>query len=509
MQQRLPEVLMSTPDPRPSRALHRGLTARLMIAMVLVAMAVVLLDTALTRWAFQARFLSYVNEQERAAVANLAERLAELHAQTGDWSALENHRDLARLLAQSLREDLQDALRDRERHAVTTGPVRREFPLDADRGQRFRATRMLLPRIHLLDADGSVIVGAREGLPTGGRVHHTSVIVDGDVVGRIAIVPLHALAQESDRRFAAEYTRTMWWIAALAIALACLAGLALARYLLAPVRAIATGARELAHGRYDTRLDDSRGDELGALARDFNVLAAGLESSRESRRRWLADVAHELRTPLAVLRAEIEALRDGIRPLDDAAMHALADEAERLGRLVDDLHELSLADAGALSYHFAEVDPGELLQRAADRYRGRMEQAGLNLELRLPASAPRVLGDQDRLGQLLANLLENTLRYTDPPGPVVLSVAQEGSWILIQVDDGPPGVPEAEIPALFERFGRREAARDRASGGTGLGLAIARNIAEAHAGTLSATPSTIGGLCLSLRLPVARAETAK
>ncbi len=500
---------MGTQDPHPSRRFHRGLTARLMIAMVLVAVTVVLLDTALTRWAFQARFLSYVNEQERSAVANLAERLADLHAETGDWRALENRRDLARLLNQSLREDLHDQLRERELHTITTDHGHSEIQPDPDRSRRFRATRMLMPRMHLLDPDDGVVVGARESLPTGSRVHRTDVVVNGEVVGRIAIAPLHALAQESDRRFAAEHTRTMWWIAALAIALACLAGLALARYMLAPVRAIATGARELAQGHYDARLDDSRGDELGALARDFNVLAAGLESSRESRRRWLADIAHELRTPLAVLRAEIEALRDGIRPLDYAAMHALADEAERLGRLVDDLHELSLADAGALSYHFADIEPVKLVQSAADRYRGRLEQAGLQLELHLPAAVPAVLGDADRLGQLLANLLENSLRYTDPPGPVVLSVAQEGAWILIQVDDGPPGVPEAEIPAMFERFGRREAARDRASGGTGLGLAIARNIAEAHGGALSATPSTFRGLRLSLRLPVARSEAAK
>lgn len=495
------------PSPRPRGALHRGLTARLVMAMVLMAITVVVLDTLLTRWAFQARFLSYVNEQERATIEQLAERLAELHARTGDWDALEHRGDLARLLTENLREDLQVRLRER---AVTDGSRTESFLIsgrpDAMDGRRLRTTRRLLPRLHLLDAEGNLVVGTREGLPDRGRIHHTDVVVNDVLVGRIAITPLHTLARESDRRFAAEHTRTMWWIAALAILIAAAVGLALARYLLAPVRAIAAAARQLAEGRYETRLDDSRGDELGALARDFNVLAAGLQSSRESRQRWLADVAHELRTPLAVLRAEIEALRDGIRPVDGAAMNALVGEAERLGHLVDDLHELSLADAGALSYHFAAVDLAALLEGTVERFRGRMQQAGLTLELELPDTVARVIADRDRLDQLLANLLENSLRYTEAPGPVCLSLEWSPSQVAIHVNDGPPGVPAADIPALFERFARREAARDRASGGTGLGLAIARRIAEAHGGTLDARRSGLGGLQVTLCLPTNGSE---
>jgi len=216
--------------------------------------------------------------------------------------------------------------------------------------------------------------------------------------------------------------RTSWWIALIAVILASVVGIALGRYLLAPVRAVASGARDLAAGRYDSRLTVDRSDEFGALARDFNLLAAGLEANRESRRRWLADIAHELRTPLAVLRAEIEALRDGVRSLDHDAMAALAAEAERIGHLVDDLHQLALADAGALSYHFAPLDPMALLEATALRYQPRLEAAGLTLKLllpeSLPESAPPLFGDSERLEQLLANLLENSLRHTDAPRTV-------------------------------------------------------------------------------------------
>lgn len=477
-----------------------GLRARLVIVMVLMAMTVVVLDTTLTRWAFQTRFLTYVNEQEQEVAQRLSLRLGQLYDEQQGWEGLAgNRRLLGRLLLEDLREDGSWDWRD-----GPPPPEQRERLREGLR-EDLRSTRRLLFRLYVTDVDGQPVIGPRGGLPTDARPHETAITMDGREIGRVVLLPLHALDSDIDRRFVDDHMRTMWWIALAALILASLVGMALARYLLAPVRAITAGARELAQGHYHTRLDDRRGDELGALARDFNLLAAGLESSRESRRRWLADVAHELRTPLAVLRAEIEALRDGIRPLDGAAMDALAGEAERLGRLVDDLHQLSLADAGALSYHFAALDPLALLASSADRFHGRMQQAGLRFEVDLPASAPQVMADGDRLQQLMANLLENSLRYTRPPGPVRLSLEPGRDWVTILVDDGPPGVAQAEIPALFERFTRRELARDRASGGSGLGLAIARRIAEAHGGSLDAMPSALGGLRLRLLLPVAAA----
>ncbi|MCC5887550.1 MAG: HAMP domain-containing protein [Gammaproteobacteria bacterium] len=473
-----------------------GLRARLVIIMILMAVTVVVLDTTLTRWAFQSRFLSYVNEQEREVVERLAEQLAEAHAEFGDWRALDSRRNLARLLMRNLSED---AVID-----VRTGPPRPELRDDLREGLRenLRTTRMLLPRLHVLDAQGQQVAGPREALPTDPSPFFAPVVVDGVEVGRVALTPLHSLAREADQRFVRDHMRTLWWIALIAVILASLVGIALGRHLLAPVRAVAAGARELAAGQYGTRLTVDRSDELGSLARDFNLLAAGLEANRESRRRWLADIAHELRTPLAVLRAEIEALRDGVRSLDHEAMAALAAEAERLGHLVDDLHQLALADAGALSYHFADIDPMALLESTAQRYQARLQAAGLSLELVLPATAPILFADAERLEQLLANLLENSLRYTDAPGTVRLSLDsdQDGAELRIQVDDSAPGVPEAEIPRLFERFARREASRDRASGGSGLGLAIARRIAEAHGGHLEGAPSELGGLRMTVTL---------
>lgn len=472
-----------------------GLRGRLVIIMILMAITVVALDTTLTRWAFQSRFLSYVNEQEREVVERLAEQLADVHAEFGDWRLLESRRNLARLLMRNLSEE-------------AGGDWRRRLPGRGDprEGLRenLRTTRMLLPRLHVLDAEGRQMAGPREALPTEPRPFFAPIVVDGIEVGRVALSPLDSLAREADLRFVRDHMRTLWWIALIAVLLASIVGIALGRYLLSPVRAVTSGARELAAGHYGTRLSVDRSDELGALARDFNLLAAGLEASRESRRRWLADIAHELRTPLAVLRAEIEALRDGVRVADHDAMAALADEAERLGHLVDDLHQLALADAGALSYHFASIDPVALLRATAQRYRPRLEAAGLTLDLLLPQAAPVLFADGERLEQLLANLLENSLRYTDAPGTVALSLHsdQDNDEVRIEVDDSAPGVPAEELSQLFERFARREASRDRASGGSGLGLAIARRIAEAHGGRLEGGRSELGGVRMILSLPL-------
>lgn len=480
-----------------------GLRGRLVIIMILMAVTVVALDTTLTRWAFQSRFLSYVNEQEREVVERLALQLGDAYAQFGDWRLLDSRRHLARLLMRNLSEEADSDGFGERRLPGPRGELREGLR------DHLRTTRMLMPRLHVLDAEGRQVVGPREALASDPRPFFAPILVEGVEVGRVALSPLNSLAREADLRFVRDHMRTLWWIALIAVVLASMVGIALGRYLLAPVRAVAAGARELAAGQYGTRLSVDRGDELGALARDFNLLAAGLEANRESRRRWLADIAHELRTPLAVLRAEIEALRDGVRSLDHDAMGALADEAERLGHLVDDLHQLALADAGALSYHFESLDPIALLKATAQRHRPRLEAAGLSLTLLLPQTAPALYADGERLEQLLANLLENSLRYTDAPGMVRLALhgADDSSTLRIEIEDTAPGVPAAELPQLFERFARREASRDRASGGSGLGLAIARRIAEAHGGRLEGSNSELGGVRMILSLP-RRPETA-
>ncbi len=355
-------------------------------------------------------------------------------------------------------------------------------------------------RLLLFDADRKLLAGPPE---LAERAELRPVVRDGAVVGYLGAVPRRERI-ESLERVVAEQQR--WQFAAVALGMlgaSLVLGAGLAHWLTRRVRAIARGAEALMRGDYAVRVPDTGGDELAHLARDFNALAATLAATRRARSQWIADIAHELRTPLAVLRGEIEALQDGVRPLGPASLGSLAQEVGHLGRLVDDLHTLSLADVGALSYHKEPMDLAELADEAIAVQRRALEERGLAVELALERGAT-VLADETRLAQVLGNLMQNTLRYTDAPGKVAVAVRREGGRIVLEWQDSSPGVPEADLPRLTERLFRVDASRSRAGGGSGLGLAIVKAIVEAHGGTLVARASRLGGLALEVALPAAR-----
>jgi two-component system sensor histidine kinase BaeS len=265
---------------------------------------------------------------------------------------------------------------------------------------------------------------------------------------------------------------------------------------------VTQGARRLAAGDFSARVT-AGGGEIGALAHDFNRLALALEQASQARRQWIADISHELRTPLAILRGEIHALEDGIRPYTPAAIASLRVETERLGALIDDLYQLALADVGALAYRFEPLDLGELLREAAAAHAALLRERGLDLQLQLPDEAMPIDGDAQRLSQLWSNLFANAARYSDPGGRVRVQAQRLPKSWTIHVDDTPPGVAQADLPRLFERLFRGDASRSRSrsGGGAGLGLAICKSIVTAHAGSIEAAPSPLGGLRISVYLP--------
>jgi len=309
------------------------------------------------------------------------------------------------------------------------------------------------------------------------------------------------LDDEIDRQFQSRQLRATWVIVGLSVLLAALVSLLLARLLLVPVRRIAQATRRLADGDFDTRVRVGAPDELGRLARDFNRLAHSLGRNARLRRELMADMSHELRTPLAVLRGEIEALQDGLRAPDEAALASLAHEIGRLNRLVDDLRELSLADAGALDYRMRPLDLSALAARALDAVRDRYARAGLALDQDIEPGL-RLSGDERRLEQLLANLLENSLRYTDSPGRVRLRAGRQAGRIVLEIADTAPSVATDQLPRLFDRLYRVESSRSRQHGGSGLGLAICRSIVQAHGGEIAAMQSDLGGLAVRIEWPL-------
>lgn len=256
-------------------------------------------------------------------------------------------------------------------------------------------------------------------------------------VGWVIASPVERLTRNTDINFDRQQRRTSWLIVALSTLLAALATFPLARGLLAPVKRLVEGTHKLAAGDFTTRVDTRSQDELGKLAQDFNQLASTLEKNQQMRRDFMADISHELRTPLAVLRGELEAIQDGVRQFTPESVASLQAEVGTLTKLVDDLHQLSMSDEGALAYQKAPVDVINVLEVASGAFRERFASRNLKIDLSLPDSAV-VFGDKDRLMQLFNNLLENSLRYTDSGGGLHISGRQDNGRFALTFADSAP-----------------------------------------------------------------------
>jgi two-component system sensor histidine kinase BaeS len=368
-------------------------------------------------------------------------------------------------------------------------------------------------RVQVVGKDGRVLIGAR--LPAGGGgagpVVERPVRVNGEVVALARMRPAPLVRDGGEARFLYDQYRVIAAGSLGLIVVALLTAALLARRWTRPLASVQDATQRLARGELTVRLPAGpdladRSDEIGDVMRNVNRMAEGLQSLEGARRRWLADISHELRTPLTVLRGDIEALQDGVRPLRLDAIGVLHDEVLRIGKLVDDLHLLATSDLQALPCHFAPADAVDLLQRVMRRFEGRARTAGLSISLQglgglaLPAVLP-VHWDADRIEQLLANLMENSLRYTDAPGQIRIGLQPAVDTVNLVVEDSAPGVPANQWPQLFEPLYRSDTARARQHGGSGLGLAICEAIAQAHGGHLGASASALGGLCITVSLP--------
>ncbi|KPC54408.1 sensor histidine kinase efflux regulator BaeS [Amantichitinum ursilacus] len=454
-----------------------GITAKLFIAILASCAVVLLVNGVAARISFQRGFLGYLNEQGVERMQEVMPHIQAAYRQHGSWQFL--HGDM---------EAWFHLMRpDPDPGRALTGP-----PVSDQTGA--------VPRFGLLDTQYQQVVGN----PTVGRESILRpVVVEGRTVGWLAMVPFQKAIAAGDVRFY-EAQMQMWWlIGVFSVLFAAALAYLLARTLLLRLHGLTGATHRLASGNYGSRVPENSRDELGALARDFNQLAQTLEHTERARRNFMADISHELRTPLAVMRAEVEAIQDGIRPLSQAALEPIAQQIGQLGKLVNDLHDLSLTDVGALTYRRASLDLALLLQALLGSMQARFAAAGLQLNWTLDNAPIRVDGDERRLQQLFANLLENAVRYTDAGGEVRVTCERTAGQIKVRFDDSPPGVDPDKLPRLFERFYRTEGSRNRNSGGSGLGLAICRNIAEAHDGQIEAAASPLGGVRIVVTLPEA------
>jgi two-component system, OmpR family, sensor histidine kinase BaeS len=285
------------------------------------------------------------------------------------------------------------------------------------------------------------------------------------------------------------------------VAVTLLAGRRLAR----PIHALTAAVQRMEAGDRTARvpMKGRRQDEVGRLAHAFNSMAVSMEENERQRQAMVSDIAHELRNPLTNVRGYLEGAQDGLVPLDDALVASLLEESTLLGRLVDDLQDLALADAGRLHLHPEPLDAAELVEQVAGAHRAAAAAAGITVAT--DVSGPvQIDGDPGRLRQALGNLVGNALRYTPDGGQVTLSasVAAVGGSATITVADTGTGIAAEHLPHLFDRFYRADASRSRETGGSGLGLAITRYLIEAHGGTIEVDSTEGTGSTFTIRLPL-------
>lgn len=364
--------------------------------------------------------------------------------------------------------------------------------------------------ITVTDVDGMVIadsqgerLGESYGDDSSGRPLKT--LWEGEYVGTLYLEPDPAVEPYLPplQGLSESMNRFLVLGGLLAIGLALVLTFVLSRRVSSPIQALALTAGQLGRGDLSQRAQVREKGEIGALAQAFNSMATNLEHAEQLRRNLVADVAHELRTPLSNIQGYLEAIRDRVMKPNAATIRALSEEAALLSRLVEELQELSLAEAGELKLVYQAEDIATLVKQTATPWEPQATAKEISLSLDLPDRLPSVNIDWQRISQVLHNLLENAVAHTGRGGKITISAARKGDWVEIGVADTGEGIPAEDLPNIFERFYRVDKSRARATGGSGLGLTIAKRLVEAHGGRIEAQSKLGKGSRFSFTLPVA------
>ena len=476
---------------------------KLLIAMFACAALVLVLNALVTRASIGRGFVDFLHQQERNQVELVVPVMAGWYAEHGTWDALsKNPRDFYSLVFNALLQDSEARFEFGPQRSNNQGRGRRGGPgyQGAKGGQGPLARNGLPQRIFLLDEDFNRVMG---DVPPDLQKDQLMVIRhDGADVGWLGFAMNRGVTMPAEEAFITQLRNNLLIGLGLGLAVAAVLAWILARNLSRPVNQVAAGIRSLAAGNYTQRMENRGGDEIARLGDDVNRLAGVLGEHESARKRWMSDMAHELRTPLAIISGELEAMSDGVRPMDREQLDSVRHEVNHLAALVNDLHSLALTDSGALAYKMQSLDLDELVQSSVDSFRGQAAAKNLALGYASPEQAIRVNGDEQRLSQLLHNLLDNSVRYTDADGKISVMLKKDRHQAVLAISDSAPGASLEECDRLFERLYRLEGSRNRNSGGSGLGLAICRNIVEAHGGRISAQPGPDGGLLVTATLPL-------
>lgn len=462
---------------------------KLALVLIFTVTAVILLTFFLAQSNFRSNFSDYLKEQEQRRVQLISERLSGAYELTNSWDFIRGKRYVLKNLLPEF---------SHKRPPPPPGSDKHRF---GERKPPKHLKRRHIGMLHaLLDKDKSKVVGS---IQQGPDVYDTPIKLNNEVIGFLRTRSISGFTNRVDQQFVQSQHDSFIDIVIIALLLSLVAAWLFSRYFQRRISQLTDIANDLTEGKFERRIEIRHQDELAELGHNFNKLADTLEKNRHSQKQWIADISHELRTPLSILIGELDALQDGIRPVDQAAISSLSHEAAHLHRLVDDLYQLSLSDVGKLDYHKSNVEITPILQCVIDQFQPRMVEHELKLEINIDTNQPlNISGDEQRLEQLFSNLIDNAIKYTDSGGCISISAKQLQNEVLISINDSHPSVPVESLPRIFDRLYRVEASRNRKTGGAGLGLAIAASIVDAHQGSIKACQSDLGGLQIIVKLPI-------
>ncbi len=453
------------------------LWVKLTLAFLAISLAAIGVVAAISLRTTGEQFRRYVVASGMMSQAGWAETLTSYYAANGSWAGVDA------VLAQ-------------------LGP-------GGGMGRGWGAMGMAGPNFAVTDAAGRVLASRTgelvgEMLPADVVAQGLPLTLNGQPIGTLLNVrPADVALDAQGQAFLRQVQTSLLWAALLAAALSLGLGVLISRVLTAPLARLTRASQAIAGGDLSQRVPVAvaNRDEIGDLGAAFNGMASSLAEAETLRKNLIADISHELRTPLAVVQGNLQAILDGVYPLEMAQVAGVYDETLLLTRLVDDLHELALAEAGQLRLERAPVDLAALARTAVGQFGPAAEAAGVRLALSTAEDAPAVLGDADRLAQVLRNLLSNALRHTAAGGQVAVQVSRAGEQAEIRVADTGTGIAPEDLPYVFDRFYRGDKGGSRRGGGAGLGLAITRQLVAAHGGRIAVARQAGAGATFTVTLP--------
>lgn len=476
------------------------------LALLLAGMAVLVVTSVggLTLWNLRSGFADYLRQRDDEQLMRLVKLVEWRAARDPELNWLRhNEREAMRELMDEFYGRPYHPPRQRDPGVDHPPPGARARPPAAPPPPAVPGGA-LRDRVLIRDAHGRWVAGRDQ--PADAPRSIRAIKVNHTEVGTIALAA-EPLPDLTDLNFLRKQYTALGLATLGTVMIALVGGFWLASRWSRPLRHLQHASRSIAQGRRDVYVQPAGALEMAELGADINTMTAELSRLETTRRTWIAQISHELRTPLSVLRGEIESIEDGVRQPTPAILGRLRDEVNQLTRLVDDLHTLSVADMDGLRCTFAPVTVGTALADVVNRFKQHATKAGLTLTYLPPDDNGQLVATWDvgRIQQLLANLLTNSMRYTQPPGRVTVTWVQKAGNVLLSVDDTAPGVSHDDLPRLFDPLFRTDASRQRSADkahASGLGLSIVRSIVQAHHGQVSAHPSPLGGLSVQVTLPL-------